>query len=135
MIRLAMPPSTNHLFANRKKGGRFVTKEYKLWRTIAGYALLAQRPTKFKGDVILNLRFGPRIANADVTNRIKPVEDLLVTMGVIEDDRFVVSCLAAWADVEGCEVIVMPATFNANEPIEDLGAHFAEVHRLKIASP
>ena len=110
MIRLPMPPSVNNLYPTGKNGRRFPSKEYKSWRTEAGYSLLAQRPEKFKGDVCLFLRFGPRIKNADVTNRIKAVEDLLVELRVIEDDRFVVDCQARWADgVNGCEVEVSRA--------------------------
>jgi hypothetical protein len=29
----------------------------------------------------------------------------------------------------------MPPDFNPHEPIEDLGAHFAHVHKLRIPSP
>lgn len=108
MIRLPMPPSTNHLFATVGRR-RIVTRAYKAWRTEAGYKLLAQRPQKHKGDVILIMRFGPRILNGDVGNRIKAAEDLLVELRVIEDDRFVVKISAEWADVQGCEIEVIPA--------------------------
>jgi Holliday junction resolvase RusA-like endonuclease len=109
-LRLPMPPSVNHLYPSGKNGRRFPSKEYKSWRTEAGYSLLAQRPEKVKGDVVLTMLFGPRIRNADVTNRIKAVEDLLVEMRVIEDDRFVVRCDVAWADnVKGCAVVVRAA--------------------------
>lgn len=115
MIRLPMPPSTNNLFANGKNGGRFKTAAYKAWRTEAGYRLLAQHPEKHKGDVILAMRFGPRIANADVTNRIKAAEDLLVELRVIEDDRFVVKVSAEWADVQGCEIDIVRADIASGE--------------------
>lgn len=110
MIRLPIPPSVNAMYRNVPGKGRVKTGAYKTWASAAGYSLLRQRPEKHKGDVILNLQFGPRNKRADVSNLIKATEDLLVNMGVIEDDRFVVSVLAAWNDsVDGALVEVRAA--------------------------
>lgn len=104
---LAMPPSTNNLFANSKAGGRFKTKSYRAWLAEAGWQLATQARRQFPGDVTLEMRFGPRQPNADCSNKIKAVEDILVTHGVLVDDRHVVKVSAEWApDVRGCEVTI-----------------------------
>lgn len=109
MIRLPVPPSLNNIFAT-VKGRRIKTREYRAWRAEAGYKILAQRPEKHSGDVIVNIRIGPRIPNADIDNRIKPVLDVLCDTRVISNDAKVVSVLAAWsAEVSGCCVEVQRA--------------------------
>lgn len=135
MIRLPMPPSVNAMFFSTPSGRRAKSKRYEAWIIEAGYEVVRQRPQKFTGDVKVGIRLGPRNRRADCDNRIKPVLDLLTKMRVIVDDRFVVGVSAEWAEVEGCHVIVVPADFNPHLPIENLSAHFAEVHKQKIASP
>lgn len=103
----ATPPSTNNLYGNSRHGGRFKTRRYKAWIAEAGWQLVTQPRHSFPGDVVLHIRLGPRIPNADATNRIKAAEDLLVSHGIIVDDRHVVSATAEWADdVKGCEVTI-----------------------------
>jgi Holliday junction resolvase RusA-like endonuclease len=107
VIRLSTPPSLNNVFRNVPGVGRVRTGDYKRWITQNGYAVLAQRPEKHKGDVAVHLRIGPR-TRSDLDNRIKPILDLLVKMQVIEDDSRVVEIRARWMADEGCEVDVQP---------------------------
>lgn len=107
MIRVSTPPSLNHIFRNVPGVGRVKTGDYKRWITQNGYAVLAQRPEKHKGDVAVHIRIGPR-TRSDLDNRIKPVLDLLTKMQVIEDDSKVVEIRARWMADEGCEVEVVP---------------------------
>lgn len=103
----AMPPSVNDLYRNVPGVGRVRSKRCKLWLAQAGWQLQSQPRLAFVGDVDLVFRFGPRKPNADVSNRIKAAEDLLVKHGIIEDDRYVVKVSAEWADdVNGCEVTI-----------------------------
>lgn len=111
-----LPPSVNAMYANNRgtgRRGRHITKPYAAWINKAGMAILRQRvglpSSKMDGDVTLTLRMGPRIKTADISNRIKAVEDLLVKMGLIEDDRFVTSVLACWAPIVGCEITIAGA--------------------------
>lgn len=106
MIRIPVPPSLNNVFAT-VKGRRIKTSAYKAWRAEAGYSILAQRPQKHDGDVIVNIQIGPRIPNADIDNRIKAVLDVLTDTRVIRGDSRVVTVTAAWNNaVKGCEVVV-----------------------------
>lgn len=107
MIRLATPPSLNNVFRNVPGVGRVRTGDYKRWLTQNGYAVLAQRPEKHKGDVAVHIRVGPR-TRSDLDNRIKPVLDLLVKMQVIEDDSRVTEIRAQWMAGDGCEVEIVP---------------------------
>lgn len=109
MIRIPIPPSLNNIFAT-VRGRRIKTSAYKAWRAEAGYKILAQRPQKHSGDVVVNIQIGPRIKNADIDNRIKPVLDVLTETRIISDDARVKGVSAAWNDnVQGCEVVVVAA--------------------------
>lgn len=88
MVSLPVPPSVNHLFANRKNGkGRIISREYAAWRQEAGYALNLARPQPFgKAPVQVGI-FIPDKTKGDLDNRIKALLDLVVTHKVIDDDR------------------------------------------------
>jgi crossover junction endodeoxyribonuclease RusA len=110
VICLPMPPSTNHLFAGR--GRRYRSPEYKAWTIEAGLQLNRQHPASVLGLVSLLIEVAePKTKRAqDITNRIKAVEDLLVSHGVIQgdDQRYVRRVTAEWADIEGARVTVTP---------------------------
>ena len=110
-LELPMPPSTNNLFATVGKK-RIRTVEYTAWAKEAGYLLNRQRPPLVAGKVSLLIEVEePKTArHQDCTNRVKAVEDLLVSHRVIQgdDQRFVREVTARWAPVEGCRVTVRP---------------------------
>lgn len=106
---VSMPPSTNSLFANVPGKGRVKTGLYKAWITEAGYQVNRQPKWAFVEDVALTITVGPRDKRADISNRIKAVEDLLVRHGVLEDDNQVVRVTAQWGDVRGCQIDVEAA--------------------------
>ena len=107
-LYLPMPPSVNGLYRDRKGAkGRAKSKRYKLWLEEACGRLGRQRLDSFEGDVSLRFFFGPRNRRADLFNFVKAPEDLLVSQGIIEDDRFVTSGTVEWNDdVAGCCVII-----------------------------
>ena len=84
MIRLPIPPSTNHLFANTRSG-RVKSREYKAWIGHAGWELRTQPRASVMGQVSLRFLL-PFNARRDASNYIKPLEDLLVTHRMIEGD-------------------------------------------------
>lgn len=96
------PPSTNNLFATvmvKGKPRRIVTREYKAWRQEAELILLAAwidaRSPKIGKPwalaIEVNIDHG-----GDVTNRIKAIEDLLVsTIPGIPGDQWVNECRIA----------------------------------------
>src|SRR5687768_6995399 len=106
--RLPHPPSTNGLFANIPGKGRVKTAAYRDWIEAAGYEILAQGRQKIRGKVsIAILASRPDKRKRDCSNLIKPLEDLLVRMAVIEDDSFVERLSVQWTDTgEGVTVIV-----------------------------
>ena len=91
IIRLPVPPSTNALYANRKRGkgyGRIKTGGYRQWLADADSWLLAQwhaLPThSVSGSCSIAIRV-PKV-RGDISNRIKAAEDFLVSRLITSDD-------------------------------------------------
>jgi crossover junction endodeoxyribonuclease RusA len=109
VIELPMPPSSNNMFVNAGKR-RIRSAEYSGWLLEAGFQLKSQRPPLVAGKVSLLIEVEePKTKiRQDCTNRIKAVEDLLVSHRVIQgdDQRFVREVTARWAAVEGVKVTV-----------------------------
>ena len=90
-LRLKLPlcPSTNHLNANRRDGkGRAKTTVYKAWINGAGWWLKTQPHRLIDGPVRVSIE-APINRTRDLDNIAKPTLDLLVSKGVIQDDRWV----------------------------------------------
>lgn len=107
--RLPMPPSVNKLYSNVPGKGRVLTARYRTWRRAAMNELLTQPRERIEGPVTLRLLLPRAKRKGDASNRFKAVEDILVHMGLIDDDRFVESGSFAWADVPECQVTVEAA--------------------------
>lgn len=105
----AIPPSTNHLYANVPGKGRVKSDRYRTWCQASGWDLKLQRPGRIEGEVELIIDMERTSSLSDISNRIKALEDLLVEHGVIEDDRHVVKVTIGWAPIKGCSVTVLPA--------------------------
>lgn len=89
VLRLPVPPSTNNLFVARRDGkGRAKTSEYKAWVEAAGKWIMTQPRRLIDGPVRVEIE-APVGRTRDIDNIAKPTLDLLVTMGVIQDDRYV----------------------------------------------
>lgn len=82
-VRIPLPPSVNALYANYRRG-RHRTLHYNTWIRAAGWELLLQRPRPVLGRYRMTIEL-PRI-RGDPANRIKAIEDLFVTHGLIQDD-------------------------------------------------
>lgn len=109
---LPSPPSANALFRHALgRSAPVMTKAYTDWRGHAGWRLRAQRPAPVLGAVIINISVERQSLSADIDNRIKPLLDLLVEHGVIQDDRYVTSVVASWHPGRNAEahVAIMPA--------------------------
>ncbi len=109
-LDLPFPVSANHLFANKRKGGRFPTKEYEAWKTKAGWVLKRQKQKPVKGKVSIMYTFedGRKL---DPDNGIKCVNDLLVTHGLIDGDGPQIIRTGYWGfldGVKGVKVKVLP---------------------------
>ncbi len=90
---LPYPPSANGLYANRKtrkpgQKGRVKTDKYLSWQDAAGKEILAQGKRCLPGTVIVFVEARPPDKRPrDIDNLGKACLDLLVWMGVIEDDK------------------------------------------------
>jgi Holliday junction resolvase RusA-like endonuclease len=110
VLDLPLCPSTNNLFATGATGRRFKSAEYTGWIEEAGWRLNAQRARPIAGKVALLIEVEePKTKiRQDCTNRIKAVEDLLVTHGIIEgdDQRYVRQVTVRWTNVTGVRVTI-----------------------------
>jgi Holliday junction resolvase RusA-like endonuclease len=109
-ILTEIPPSTNNLFATVKGGTKRVrTMKYRSWSEIARWQIAAHKPVKMSGPVGLDIRLKRPRKGADVSNRIKAIEDALTGL-VYDDDSQVQIVTIAWdASAPGCIVTVRPA--------------------------
>jgi crossover junction endodeoxyribonuclease RusA len=112
VLDLPFPVSVNALYCNKAGKGRVKSQRYREWSNVAGWQLKAQKPGKITGryalTILLEQKDGRR---RDIGNLEKSVSDLLVEHGVVEDDALAASIFLAWADVNGCQVIVRQADF------------------------
>ncbi len=108
VFRLPVPPSTNNLYVNIPTRGRVPSMRYKTWRRAAENELKAQqRPAEpIAVPVLVEIEVGRKDKRrADVSNRTKAVEDILVIAKVLADDLYVADIRAAWnPDITGCKV-------------------------------
>lgn len=97
-LTILRPPSTNGLFANASGKGRRKTAAYKQWCRDAGWQIKAQRPPKVTGAYTIEIALMRwRAGRIDVANYEKAVSDLLVAVGVLEDDSLAESVLMTWS--------------------------------------
>lgn len=84
---LPIPPSTNNLFATIGRR-RVVTRAYREWRATAAAMIAREDARTISGWVRIDIAL-PITLRGDVSNRVKAIEDALVSARVIADDRFV----------------------------------------------
>ena len=107
-----LPPSTNHLYFNLPGGGRAKTAKYADWIKTAGLFLNSQIKGRVTGRVEIRILVEDCHPQRDASNVTKPVEDLLVRCGVIEDDRskFVRGSGSYFADIKGVRIEITKVT-------------------------
>lgn len=111
VVDLPFPPSTNNLFANGKHG-RYITQEYKDWRTNAGWKIRAGHIGRLGGPVKVTLVYEERRGRRDLDNLVKPVLDLLVEHKVIDGDHrsIVREINASWSEkIQGVRITISQA--------------------------
>jgi len=86
--------------------GRAKTQKYRDWIKSAGGILSAQIKGRMSGRVDIRIKLEDTHPTADCSNYIKPLEDLLVTAGVLADDRskYVRSAKSEWAPIKGVQI-------------------------------
>ena len=123
VLDLPFPPSVNAIW-RKWRGGVYRSDRYKAWSQEAGQELMVQRPGKTKGIYDLTLQFRRKDARRiDIGNLEKPVSDLLVEHGVIEDDSLARRITLEWVpDGPPCRAIV--------EPVEDQSVSAHKMRRV-----
>ena len=102
-LTLPRPPSVNSMYAtNWKTKQRFKSKKYGAWIKEAQALLLTQMPVEvFAGEVTIDIFVSKTNRKEDISNRIKAVEDFLVSSKIIQDDSLVTSISCTWdSDLE-----------------------------------
>lgn len=124
-ITLPMPPSLNNSYINNPKTrGRYKSARLTQWQKDAWFSLIAQKPPKIKGPVMLEYLFEDGGTKADLANLEKAPTDLLVTHGIIEGDgpRIVREIKMRWAlGVKGCQVTIVNLRPQAAAELEYVG--------------
>jgi Holliday junction resolvase RusA-like endonuclease len=87
-LELPLPPTSNNLFINGRKGkGRFTNPIYAKWQWEAAAALQKQKPAEgIKGPYRFWMTV-PMDMRGDIDNRIKPALDFCVVHAITSDDR------------------------------------------------
>ncbi len=87
-IQIPLPPSTNNLFINKKRGGRIDSPKYRAWKKLVAPLLNGIPPVKsYPVQITLAIRKGKGWrSNSDIANREKAATDALVTAGILLDD-------------------------------------------------
>lgn len=84
VFALPLPPTTNGLYKNITRG-RARSERYNAWRKSAGWELIAQKPDRMAGPVVINYEITTK-ATGDPDNYLKALNDILVTHRIIEGD-------------------------------------------------
>lgn len=109
-ITLPVPPSTNCLFRNVPGRGRVISGVYQRWQDAAKKRFWGVKIEMFPVPVAITITV-PWGRGPDVDNTAKGVIDMLVKMGVIQDDnrKHVWKVTSQLGDVTECDVEVVPA--------------------------
>src|SRR5689334_11512958 len=107
---LPYPPSANRLW-RRARVGMIKSASYVAWLLEAGAEARRQRAGKIKGAYKLTITAArPDNRKRDLDNIIKPVSDLLKSIGAIEDDHLCEMLTARWVTSgDGVAVRLEPA--------------------------
>jgi crossover junction endodeoxyribonuclease RusA len=117
-LKIPPPPSVNALFANVAGRGRVRSARYRQWATQAGWMLQSQRalwPAIVAGQpysVALRL---PVDYRSDIDNAAKGPIDLLVSLGIVPDDRLMVELLISKTGPRHGDAAIMASAAEVGE--------------------
>lgn len=113
-LHIPYPPSANKLW---RRAGTHIHKsgKYQAWLRSAGLYAKSQRPVGIVGKYKIGIQaVRPDKRRRDLDNIIKPISDLLVLVGVIEDDSDCEMITARWVTTgDGIVVRIEPAGIEA----------------------
>lgn len=95
IVRMEFPPSANRIWRN--VGGKTLkSAEYRAWKEAQEWAVRAQREPTVLGPYAAHIMVNrPDNRRRDIDNLLKPISDVLVAAGIVEDD-----CLCQKVTVE-----------------------------------
>jgi Holliday junction resolvase RusA-like endonuclease len=97
-LSMTVPPSVNRCWANAPGRGRIKTAAYREWLTIAGYEIKPKIAGRAPIETPYILRIELSAPRYDIDNVVKPISDLLQTMGVVSDDKLMAELHVSRAD-------------------------------------
>jgi crossover junction endodeoxyribonuclease RusA len=109
-LHIPYPPSANRLWVRAKKDMR-KSDEYAQWLTEAGWHVKSQKPGAIQGPYKISVQAArPDKRRRDLDNLLKPIGDLLQSVGVIENDSDCEMITARWLTFgSGVQVLIDPA--------------------------
>jgi Holliday junction resolvase RusA-like endonuclease len=108
-LTLPVPPPLNHMYANRKSGGRMKSREYDAWITDA-YIVGRRQVTETIERSVVTIAV-PENARRDLDGHQKQIMDMLVKLKAIPNDRckHVRGIAMYWHDEPDVHVTVVSA--------------------------
>ena len=113
-LQLTRPPTANHLWIRARKGMR-KSDAYVTWLMLAAIEARRQTFKRISGPYKLTVTASrPDRRRRDLDNLLKPLNDLLMHIGAIEDDSNCEMISARWVTTgEGVSIRVEPAGVEA----------------------
>lgn len=113
-LQLTRPPSANHLWVRARHGMR-KSDAYVTWLMLAAVEARRQTFKRVSGPYKLTVSVSrPDRRRRDLDNLLKPLSDLLMHIGAIDDDSNCEMICARWVTTgEGVRVHVEPAGVEA----------------------
>ena len=98
------PPSANRIW--RYVNGRAIkSAEYRTWREAQEWAVKAQREPTVIGAYTAHIMVNrPDNRKRDLDNLLKPIGDVLVAAGIVEDDSLCQKLTVEWVRGQSCPV-------------------------------
>ena len=95
-----LPPSANVIWRTGK-GGTYRNPKYVAWLNTEGLLLKSQLrgQTKFSEPVSITMWLKQPRANSDLDNRLKPLGDLIASVGAIANDKLVHHWNIRWSQL------------------------------------
>ena len=99
IFTLPYPPSVNNLFLNVAGRGRIITPKYKAWIDLCLWTLAARRLSPVKGRFAITINaVRPDRRKRDLDNLAKPILDVIVKAGLVDDDSLAQRITMAWVE-------------------------------------
>jgi crossover junction endodeoxyribonuclease RusA len=116
VLKLPLAPSANSLWVKGKKG-LYKSKKYKDWLEEAGWMVKQQTRDSIEGQYVIHISALRVAKRRDLDNIIKATSDLMVVMGIVEDDSLCMALAAEWTTMINAPMVV--TIYGAEESDEE----------------